>query len=209
MFKPVVALLGLVAGLSVPSDIPRPADPFGRDTAAVNEGALVENWKRMGEQLARDEQTIRACIRQESSDCAPALQLMRFVDEARDFHGKARLGNLNRAVNLALKAAPGSWAGALATLQVRGGDCRNFSIVKYAALRQTGLAPDLVRLVIVQDRWRQQEHMVVAVFLDGHWLILDNRTHLLLEDSDLHDYVPLFVLDERGVRRYDRTPLIG
>ena len=44
--------------------------------------------------------------------------------------------------------------------------------------------------------------MVVAVYQDGEWLILDNLTNVLDRDWEKTDYQPLAILDYRGVRRY-------
>ena len=45
--------------------------------------------------------------------------------------------------------------------------------------------------------------MVVAIYEGGGWLILDNRTMALVTDVDASAvYLPLFVLDDTGARRY-------
>ena len=44
--------------------------------------------------------------------------------------------------------------------------------------------------------------MVVAVYYNEEWLILDNLTNLLVRDAEKRDYEPLAVLDYKGVRRY-------
>lgn len=44
--------------------------------------------------------------------------------------------------------------------------------------------------------------MVVAVYKDGEWFILDNLTNALVRDWERKDYEPLAVLDYKGVRRY-------
>jgi hypothetical protein len=44
--------------------------------------------------------------------------------------------------------------------------------------------------------------MVVSVYDDGQWLLLDNLTMRLVKDTDRKSYVPMYVLDETGVRRY-------
>ena len=44
--------------------------------------------------------------------------------------------------------------------------------------------------------------MVVAVYQNGEWFILDNLTNLLLRDWEKTDYEPLTVMDYAGVRRY-------
>jgi predicted transglutaminase-like cysteine proteinase len=85
---------------------------------------------------------------------------------------------------------------------MKNGDCKAYSLAKYAGSQELGIAPDHVRLVIVHSRRHDENHMVVAVYQDGEWLILDNLTNVLLRDSEKGDYDSLAVLDYRGVRGY-------
>ena len=39
--------------------------------------------------------------------------------------------------------------------------------------------------------------------LEGHWLMLDNRRMAMIEDTDVRNDRPLFVIDDVGVMRYD------
>ncbi len=82
------------------------------------------------------------------------------------------------------------------------GDCKSYSLAKYAAVQEVGISPDHVRLVIVHERARKEDHMVVAVYQDGEWFILDNLTNVLSRDWEKTDYEPLAILDHKGVRRY-------
>jgi predicted transglutaminase-like cysteine proteinase len=127
---------------------------------------------------------------------------MKIVEEARQNQGKAVLGHLNRSINLMIKATPGEWTGPLDVLKMRNGDCKSYSIAKYAAVRAAGYSPDHVRGVIVHTQRRHEDHMVTAVYQDDRWLILDNFTNLLVEDLEQGDYEPLAVLDYKGVRCY-------
>ena len=128
--------------------------------------------------------------------------LLKIVEEARQYHGKAVLGHLNRSINLMIKAAPGNWTGPLEAITMRNGDCKSYSIAKYAAAQVAWNSADHVRLVIVHDRRHHFDHMVVAVYQSGEWLILDNLTNLLLRDSEKRDYEPTAILDYKGIRRY-------
>ena len=76
----------------------------------------------------------------------------------------------------------------------------SFSNAIFSTFQFAGFAEEDLRLVIVHDRKRQQDHAVLAARQDGHWLILDNRRLLMLEDAQLPDYVPLFVLNDAHVR---------
>jgi hypothetical protein len=45
--------------------------------------------------------------------------------------------------------------------------------------------------------------MIVAVYHEGEWFILDNLTNFLVQDwQKNNDYEPLAVLDYKGARRY-------
>jgi predicted transglutaminase-like cysteine proteinase len=82
------------------------------------------------------------------------------------------------------------------------GDCKGYSIAKYFALLQAGVSADNLRLAIVYNQRRSENHMVVAVRQDETWSILDNLTMLILSDFEQKNYLPMFVLDYTGVRRY-------
>ena len=74
------------------------------------------------------------------------------------------------------------------------------------ALRRAGIAPDDLRIVIMRDTIRGEDHAVAAARLDGHWLTLDNRRMAMVEDSDIRNYRPTFVIDQHGVMRYADAP---
>jgi hypothetical protein len=56
--------------------------------------------------------------------------------------------------------------------------------------------------VIVHERGHVEDHMVVAVYQGNRWLILDDLTLAIVQDTDEAEYVPLFVLDHHGVRQF-------
>ena len=74
----------------------------------------------------------------------------------------------------------------------------------YAALREAGFAPEVLKIVIVEVRSTHQQHAILAVRAEnGRWLLLDNRTLTLVESSMALDYYdPLYQLDENGVRQF-------
>jgi predicted transglutaminase-like cysteine proteinase len=83
------------------------------------------------------------------------------------------------------------------------GDCKGYALAKYFALRQAGVSPERLRLLIVRNKRRAEDHMVVAAYEAGGWLILDNRTMALVTDADASAvYSPIFVLDDTGTRRH-------
>ena len=94
------------------------------------------------------------------------------------------------------------WATPLETLSNGAGDCEDYAIVKYVALRESGITPEDLRLLIVRNIRRQTDHAVVAARYKEKWLILDNQTLVMVNADLVQYYYPLFVLDQRGVRKF-------
>jgi predicted transglutaminase-like cysteine proteinase len=199
----LLTTLALAVGVATPTSADdRPKDPFGNHTVELTDGPLFGTWQILVDLVTTDKAEFRRCMEQSNSSCPEVSALMEMVHEARQYQGKALLGHLNRSINLMIKAAPGVWTGPLEVLKMRDGDCKSYSIAKYAAARAAGFSPDHVRGVIVHVPRRNVDHMVTVVYQDDRWLILDNLTNLLLEDSEQGGYEPLAVFDYKGARSY-------
>src|SRR5262245_16813765 len=90
------------------------------------------------------------------------------------------------------------WATPLQFLARSGGDCEDFAIIKYLVLRELGMDIDDLRIVIVRDRARGIAHAVLAVYVDGRALILDNQRDDVVVADLIHSYLPVYSLNERG-----------
>ena len=183
--------------------------PFGVRVAAVSDNGLEQKWADMRRAIASEGDILARC-RTEACPAA-ASRFLAIVAKASSRSGRARLGEVNRAVNLAIRpisdlaqyGVADRWAPPLDALARGAGDCEDYAIAKYAALRAAGIGEDDLRLLIVRDVRSREDHAVLTARLDGRWLVLDNRRLLLLEDSQLPDYVPLFLIGVDGVRRVD------
>lgn len=196
--------------------IRKSAEPFGLPASTLSWGALREKWLDVERRLDDERVQLALCDGDRDRCASPAaLRLLAIVDIARSREGRARLGEVNRAINLAIRpmsdlAQYGKidvWSSPLVTLAHGAGDCEDYAIAKFAALRQAGVAPEDLRIVILRDALRGEDHAVVMVRLDERWLTLDNRRMAMMEDVDLANHRPLFVIDQSGVRRYDSAPL--
>jgi len=94
------------------------------------------------------------------------------------------------------------WSAPLETFTTRRGDCEDYAIAKYVALRTAGVAPQDIKLVVVRSTDISENHAVVAVRLDGAWVILDNRSLALVPDREMWRATPVFEIDENGVRQF-------
>jgi predicted transglutaminase-like cysteine proteinase len=195
----------------------RSAEPFGLFASPVSEGGLREKWLGVERKLDDERVQLALCDGDRERCVSPAaLQLLAIVDTGRAREGRARLGEINRGINLAIRpmtdlAQYGQidvWSSPLDTFAHAAGDCEDYAIAKYVALRLAGISADDLRLVVMRDTIRGDGHAVAAARLDGHWLMLDNNRMAMVEDADMRNYRPLFVLDERGVMRYE-MPLMA
>ena len=177
---------------------------------------MREKW--LGVQRRLDDEGVQLALCDGDRDrCVSpaALQFLAIVDTARAREGRARLGEINRAINLAIRpmsdlAQWGQidvWSSPLVTFAHGAGDCEDYAIAKFVALRQAGLSPDDLRIVVMRDTIRGEDHAVAAARLDGHWLTLDNQRMAMVEDAYVRNYRPTFVIDQYGVKRYQDAPL--
>jgi predicted transglutaminase-like cysteine proteinase len=217
--------LGPVSGLKAdalnpPSrDIGEPqAEPFGLSASPLNSGGLHQKWLGLQRRLDDDMVQLALCDGDRDGCVSPAaLQLLAIVDAARAREGRARFGEINRAINLAVRAASDLaqygeidvWTSPLVTFSKGAGDCEDYAIAKFAALRLAGIAAEDLRIVIVHDPMRGEDHAIAAAKFDGRWLTLDNRRMAMTEDVDARNYRPIFVLDRDGARRYQPAPLLA
>ena len=195
------AAIALVIGMTY-SVYARPVDPFGGNTVDVSQGPLVETWQTVYEELGGDHALLGACVDSTSTGCGPSRTLWEIIAEARNQDGLAIIGHLNRTINLSITPfEPSEWLTALDAINAEG-DCKAYATAKYFALIEVGIAADRIRLVIVHERNHVENHIVVAVYQDNRWLILDDSTMALARDTDESQYTPLFVLDNHGVRQF-------
>ena len=179
-----------------------PAEPFVLPSTSFPTGELRAKWSDLEARISADEKLLATC-RSDQSKCSQAeSRFLSIVELARKHEGRARLGWLNRAVNMSIKPVSDRvqygdadyWASPLQTLGNGTGDCEDYAIIKYVALRAVGVEADNLRLVIVQNDKRQTQHAVLAVRHEQQWLILDNLTMVITTAEDARNYRPLFTL---------------
>jgi predicted transglutaminase-like cysteine proteinase len=94
------------------------------------------------------------------------------------------------------------WSAPLATIEKGAGDCEDYAILKYLALREAGISPDDLRLLIVSYPRRRTIHAILAVRLDGEWLLLDNLTMVMVNSLEATQYQPLIALDYHAITTF-------
>jgi predicted transglutaminase-like cysteine proteinase len=185
------------------------SEPFAMNAKAQPDVALLDKWQTVTREIEAEQEIIALC-EEDRTHCrsAAALRFLGIVDNATTLEGRARIGVINRSINLAIRPADDGkdgavdeWSSPLATLAKGAGDCEDYAIAKLLALRAAGVDADDMRLTIVHDVRRAQDHAVVAVRLDQRWLILDNQRLVMLEDKVIRNVRPAASIDSSGVWR--------
>jgi predicted transglutaminase-like cysteine proteinase len=186
------------------------AQLFGMETEPVAAGELLEKWHHVEAVMAQDFAVVAQC--HANGTCPVAAQrLINISAEGAGRSGRARVGLINRAAELAISPVSDElqwgvadhWSDPFETLLSNRGDCEDYAILKYAALLEAGIPKDDVKIVILKNVFPNENHAAVATRVDGQWLILDNRTLTLVRDTDVTRAIPEFVLDHQGVKRFD------
>jgi predicted transglutaminase-like cysteine proteinase len=201
---PLHASLGEV---SATADLQRTRPLFGMETESVT-GDVSSKWHAIEAEIEQEEAVLAQC-RTEQACPAAAKELLDIVAEGADRTGRARVGLINRAVNLALILTSDEaqwgvedhWSPPFETLQTHRGDCEDYAIVKYVALLEAGLSQDDLKIVILRNLLPNEDHAVLAARVDGEWLILNDNSLALVRDSDMVRVQPKFLLDRNGAHR--------
>jgi predicted transglutaminase-like cysteine proteinase len=167
-------------------------------------------WQGVEADMAKDQIILDRCRADLESCPSYAVQFLRLINAVKSKSGRASLDEANRAVNGAIEyvsdfvqhGEADRWSAPLATFATAKGDCEDYAIAKYVALREAGFPQDDLQLVLVRDRAVQQDHAVLAAHLDDRWLILDNRRSELINDSDASTFTPLFAINHQGVQLF-------
>ena len=80
----------------------------------------------------------------------------------------------------------------------KSGDCEDYAIAKYFTLKELGIPPGDMRIVVLRDTIRNLAHAVLVVYLDGEAYVLDNLSNVVQPHSRLRNYNPQYSVNENG-----------
>lgn len=94
------------------------------------------------------------------------------------------------------------WASPAEMLASGGGDCEDYSIAKYFALKELGVPVARLRITYVKATSIDQAHMVLAYYPvpDADPLILDNLDGRIRPASERTDLIPAYNFNDDDVR---------
>lgn len=77
----------------------------------------------------------------------------------------------------------------------KGGDCEDYAIAKYTALRALGVPEERLRVAIVQDMQKNVPHAILIVYTDNGPMILDNQIKTMVSAERVTHYKPIFSIN--------------
>jgi predicted transglutaminase-like cysteine proteinase len=190
-------------------ETPNSHEPFGLVTFRAPEGLLWVKWRKVAAEVAKEAEILASC-RNNMDDCSSpaARRFLSIVKQIKSATGRQRLEVANHLLNGAIRytsdtvqhGSPDVWSSPLATLATGRGDCEDYAIAKYAALREAGVAARDLKLMLVIDRSVNEAHAVLTVRHEQNWLVLDNRRAYIATDREIGYFTPLFAIDHEGVK---------
>jgi predicted transglutaminase-like cysteine proteinase len=76
-----------------------------------------------------------------------------------------------------------------------GGDCEDFAITKYVALRALGIPEERMRILVLQDLQKNIPHAVLVVYTDNGPVLLDNQIKTVTHVERVSHYKPIFSIN--------------
>jgi len=180
----------------------------GRVIAASDTGAVTTERAAIARAVNELSGSAAACASgMPAKECAVA-ELRAFVDGLQPLGTADQLAAVNSYVNRARYVSDADnygwrdyWASPSALL-TRGGDCEDYVLAKYAALRLLGIPDSAMRIFVAHHKPRRIAHAVLAVDVGGATYVLDNESDDMSSISGTHHLKPLYALNETGYWLY-------
>ncbi len=163
----------------------------------------LPQWRRILDTMATESAVMAGCTAEPAKCTSPALRSWRELQlRARDQSRMDQLHTVNQFFNRWPYKADAEafgrreyWA-APGDFMSRSGDCEDYAIAKYFALRQLGFDKQELRIVVLYDRIRNVGHAVLAVYDETDILILDSLSNFITAHTRYRHYVPQYSMNE-------------
>jgi predicted transglutaminase-like cysteine proteinase len=162
----------------------------------------LPQWTRVMASAEAQIKAMSSCDPERNSCSAAALSWQKLIHEARSQSVFEQLKTVNGYFNrwpyrldIDVYGESEYWATPQEFLRLSG-DCEDYSITKYYALKQLGLPVERMRIVLLIDTIRGIPHAVLAVKQGDETYVLDNLTDMLLPHRRYEHYRPQYSVNE-------------
>jgi len=163
----------------------------------------LPQWTRVLQVMEREGAAFVQCAEDATACPTPVLKNWRkVITSARDLPRDKQIDFVNKFFNqwpykqdIELYGLSEYWATPREFMS-HSGDCEDYSITKYFALRALGFDKEELRIVILMDEIRNIGHSVLTIKEGGDFLVLDSLSNLLLSHTKYKHYAPQYSMNE-------------
>ncbi len=167
---------------------------------------MASQWNRVVDRLPKLSAALSACAADPARCTAPWMGTWlqaRRAAAGLDRHGQLRAVNrfFNRwpyKSDREIYRASEYWA-APDEFMANSGDCEDYAIAKFFALRELGFANRDLRIAVVYDNLRRIGHAVLAVYTEDDILILNNQTDTIASHARYDNFEPWYLVNETSL----------
>jgi len=163
----------------------------------------LPQWTRVMATAKTQVDAMSSCDPARDSCSAAALSWQKIIRESRGQPAFEQLKTVNAYFNrwpyrldIDVYGESEHWATPQEFLRLSG-DCEDYGITKYYALKQLGVPVDRMRIVMLTDTIRGIAHAVLAVRQGDETYVLDNLSDLVLPHQRYGHYQPQYSVNEQ------------
>ncbi len=82
------------------------------------------------------------------------------------------------------------------------GDCEDYSIAKYMALKYLGHDPEDMRVVALKDLNLKVGHAILVYYFEDRIVVLDNQIKIVADSRKIRHYQPVYSINEKAWWRH-------
>jgi predicted transglutaminase-like cysteine proteinase len=168
------------------------AGPCPDATAAERRGVVnIARWHYIASMMAIEHQAVSECWGYPAHCSEDAIRIINILNLVKSYEGWSEVGHLNSFVNQAIRSGTPSkedWPDPFSIVLEGKGDCKSYATLKYFLLLELGFSKRDLDLLIVTDGDDQHLHMVVRVWMDDQWWILNNLNNTIPLATDYLKY---------------------
>jgi predicted transglutaminase-like cysteine proteinase len=185
----------------------------GYEELALRTGANFPKWQVVRAQIGEEAHAVERCLL--SGDCsAPAAaDIAGGIKDLREASALEQAEAVHWLVNARPYREDRRQFGRNDVWQTpfsfwkQGGDCEDYAIAKYMALRALGFSDDQLRLTVMTSRMRGEVHAVLLIRIGEAWYVADNLRRSLRPLEQYRGWRPVFSVSDAGAWRYVARPL--
>ena len=180
------------------------ASLFGSDEVYSPSVRRFKQWTDMLARAAAERKDAGDVCRSSSElHCVPA-EWRRLIERLRGLDLRRKIALANQAMNRHPYVPTAAnwhramyWESPFEFLRY-GGQCQDYAIAKYLLLRAAGVPARQMRMVVLRDTSIDRDHAVLAVYVDGQPMLLDNLRRDIAPARAIRDYRPYYSINENG-----------